>query len=596
MGRVRWILGVAALSAFASSPCIAGEWAKTYGDSGDDSAYSVEEIVDLSGNPLGYIVAGESGGNTWVLRIGNTGTVLWEKTYGQGLAFSIQKSSDGFLAVGITSGKGSATALDNAGALVWQKTYDSLPSWGHWDLRSITPERVALGRMASAIPCTWECQLPALLFLGVDGTVAQQRVYRGGDAAGIVVHPVVDNWGNSEGFVILLHRGFTNAVTTVVRTNDGGDVQFDKAIPDGIALSIQQTSDSGFILAGFADTGAGGDDVWVVKLDSDLLVSWRKAYGGGGEDRAESIQEAAEGGYVLAGTTSSFGAGGRDAWLLKLGASGDIHWQKTYGGVADDSARAVHQTKDGGFIVAGETRSIGAGGTDCLLLKLDANGQIPGCWLMVDSDAVVTDMDPVEEEVEVTVDTFPCTANHTAIIPAETLAEKIDVCSGSSPHISGVHPRRQEPTVPGIPAVMNWLNNALGYTCPTCIQTVRYGRVRVIGDNFGEERSSGDQVRIGDPRLVAPLGFRYDTDGDVYSVENIDGGVSLRIGFWSNEMVGVYLYPEPGEILRSLYGPDWGIGLHWLDTWLGMWLVKNNEVAPVASNVAPIKILTPLPE
>jgi parallel beta-helix repeat protein len=166
----------------------------------------------------------------------------------------------------------------------------------------------------------------------------------------------------------------------------------------------------------------------------------------------------------------------------------------------------------------------------------------------------------------------------------------------ASPHIYNIQPRQQEASVPNIPAVMNWLNSALGYTCPACIQTVRYGRIRLTGENFGPSRLTGDQVRIGDPRSAAPIELQYDTDADPFTVETIYGGVSLYIGPWGDDMIGVYLYPEPGQVLRALYGPDLGIGLHWLGTWLGLWVVKDNEGAPVASNVEAIKILTPLPD
>jgi hypothetical protein len=164
---------------------------------------------------------------------------------------------------------------------------------------------------------------------------------------------------------------------------------------------------------------------------------------------------------------------------------------------------------------------------------------------------------------------------------------------GVLPDIFQVYPRQQEPTVP-MGTMMNALNSALGYTCPDCIQTVRYGRVRILGVNFGPSQLPGDQARIGDPRSIAPAELRYDTDGDSFTVETVLGGVSLRIGYWSNELVGVYLYPEPGEYLYALYGPN--VGLHWLDTWLGLWVVKDNGGEPVASNVGPVKVLTPLPD
>jgi hypothetical protein len=152
-----------------------------------------------------------------------------------------------------------------------------------------------------------------------------------------------------------------------------------------------------------------------------------------------------------------------------------------------------------------------------------------------------------------------------------------------------VSPSQKEPTVYKSYEA-DYLSAALGYT----ITPPRWGNVAINGDNFGPERLAGDQVRIGDPRLAAPIELQYNTDADPYTVETIDGGVSLYIGPWSDDMIGGYLYPEPGQYLYALYGPN--VGLHWLDTWLGLWVVMDKFGTPVASNVQPIKVLTPLPD
>jgi hypothetical protein len=155
-----------------------------------------------------------------------------------------------------------------------------------------------------------------------------------------------------------------------------------------------------------------------------------------------------------------------------------------------------------------------------------------------------------------------------------------------------VSPNEQEPTIYRSYEAA-YLSTALGYT----ITAPRWGRVRIYGNNFGTEQIAGDQVRIGDPRAGAPIELQYDTDSDPFTVETVLGGVSLYIGPWNDNysnMIGAYLYPEPGQYLYALYGPN--IGLHWLDTWLGLWVVKDNGGSPVASEVKPIKILTPLPD
>jgi len=120
------------------------------------------------------------------------------------------------------------------------------------------------------------------------------------------------------------------------------------------SYSVQQTSDGGFIMAGYTNSfGAGGTDAWVVKLDSDGTISWEKTYGGSDYDWASSIQQTIDGGYIVVGYTETFGAGGADAWVMKLNSTGGVVWEKTYGDIASDEAISVQQTIDGGYIVAG---------------------------------------------------------------------------------------------------------------------------------------------------------------------------------------------------------------------------------------------------
>ena len=117
-------------------------------------------------------------------------------------------------------------------------------------------------------------------------------------------------------------------------------------------------------------------DLWVLKLDTNGDIAWQKTYGGEAFDGATFIQQTSDGGYVVAGWTLSFGAGTSDMWILKLDSDGDITWQKTYGGSGEDYPGIHPQTADEGYIVAGWTSSFGAGNRDYWLLKLDSNGDI----------------------------------------------------------------------------------------------------------------------------------------------------------------------------------------------------------------------------
>lgn len=176
----------------------------------------------------------------------------------------------------------------------------------------------------------------------------------------------------------------------VLKLDTDGNIVWQKTYGDSdmeSALSIQQTSDGGYIVAGnttsfptgtppYGPGSPGSSDYWVLKLDSSGNVEWQRHYGGNGGDEQNYIQQTSDGGYIVAGTTYSFGVGIRDYWILKLDSSGNVEWQKTYGGGAYEGPRSIQQTSDSGFIVAGGTASFGAGGLDSWVLKLDSTGNI----------------------------------------------------------------------------------------------------------------------------------------------------------------------------------------------------------------------------
>jgi hypothetical protein len=161
--------------------------------------------------------------------------------------------------------------------------------------------------------------------------------------------------------------------------------------------SIQQTSDSGYIVAGNARsvdgdvTGNHGtwDDYWVVKLNNTGTIEWQKCVGGYDGDYAESIRQTADGGYIVTGRSASIDGdvtgnhGGNlvtDYWVVKLDSAGSIVWEKCLGGTDWDGAESVRQTYDGGYIIAGSAGSNDGdvtgfnGGLDYWIVKLDSSG------------------------------------------------------------------------------------------------------------------------------------------------------------------------------------------------------------------------------
>ncbi|MCL0065021.1 hypothetical protein M1N84_03930 [Dehalococcoidia bacterium] len=118
----------------------------------------------------------------------------------------------------------------------------------------------------------------------------------------------------------------------------------------------------------------GGGDFWLIKADPQGNKEWSQTFGGPEEDRAYSVKQTACGGFMIAGWTESFGAGGRDFWLIKTDLQGNKEWSQTFGGPDWDEAHSVKQTACGGFIIVGRTYSFGEGRSDFWLIKADPQG------------------------------------------------------------------------------------------------------------------------------------------------------------------------------------------------------------------------------
>jgi hypothetical protein len=166
----------------------------------------------------------------------------------------------------------------------------------------------------------------------------------------------------------------------VVKLDASGNLQWTKTIggrdfEDG--YSLIQTADGGYAIAGSTISfGAGETDVYVVKLDANGNLQWTKTIGGPYYDRGESLIQTSDGGYAIAGYTESFGAGLSDVYVVKLDANGNLLWTKTIGGKKEDVGTSLIQTSDGGYVIAGSTSSFGAGSGDVYVVKLDAKGNL----------------------------------------------------------------------------------------------------------------------------------------------------------------------------------------------------------------------------
>jgi hypothetical protein len=305
----------------------------------------------------------------------------WFKTFGgseDDSGSSVQQTSDGgFILVGDTWSFGAGEAdvwlikTDASGNKLWEKTFGGIrDDRGHSVQQTSDGGFILLGWTES-----FDAREADVWLIKTDasGNIEWDRTFGGSDRdKGSSVQQTSDG-----GFILV---GYTEsfgagwADVWLIKTDADGNKLWDRTF-GGSGLdsgsSVQQTSDGGFILVGYTTSfGAGGFDVWLIKTDADGNKLWEKTFGGSGRDWGSSVQQTSDGGFILVGYTTSFGAG--DVWLIKTDANGNKQWDRTFGGSDWDEGWSVQQTSDGGFIIVGWTWSFGAG--DVWLIKTDANG------------------------------------------------------------------------------------------------------------------------------------------------------------------------------------------------------------------------------
>jgi hypothetical protein len=293
-------------------------WTRTYGGGYGDYTSSVQQTVDG-----GYIVAGSGtrGCDFYLVKMNSQGDTLWARCYG-GLsddnALSVQQTADGGYIV--------AGATDSFGA-------------GSYDFY--------------------------LVKTNSQGDTLWTRTYGGGDyEAARSVRQTADGGYVLAGSTMSFGAGYEDCY--LVKTNEQGDTLWTRTYggsSDDRAYSVQQAADGGYVVAGWTRSFGASlyETMYLVKTDGQGDTLWTRTYGGGREELAHSVQLTADGGYVLAGLTDSYGAGDEDFYLVKITSEGDTLWTRTYGGYDRDEALSVQQTSDGGYVVGGITYSFGAG-------------------------------------------------------------------------------------------------------------------------------------------------------------------------------------------------------------------------------------------
>jgi len=383
MRRLYGIILILAL-AFAVPTFSQQRWERTYGGTDGDYGYSVQQTSDG-----GYIVAGSTysfGDSEQVnlIKTNASGDTLWTKTYGgvnEELSHSVQQTSDGgYIIVGYTNSFGAGYCdvylikTNATGDTLWTRTYGG---WGD-DLGYSVQQTQDGGYII--VGRTYSFGTGGDVYLiktNTAGDTLWTRTYGGTRFdVGESVRQTLEGGYIVAGFTGSFGAGWDDVY--IIKTNASGDTLWTRTYGGtgyDLGQSVQQTSDGGYIIAGYTGSfGVGNYDVYLVKTNALGDTLWTRTYGGASRDWGCSVRQTSDTGYIIAGGTWSFGVGAEDVYLIKTNASGDTLWTSTFGGTNSDEGQSVQQTTDGGYIIAGFTRSFGAGLYDVYLIKTDANG------------------------------------------------------------------------------------------------------------------------------------------------------------------------------------------------------------------------------
>jgi len=409
-------------------------WANIYPGVGARSG-EIKQTVDG-----GYIVAnsaygsGLGGHNLWIVKLDDTGKVTWQYVYGgSGYDFpnSIQQTTDGgFIVAGRTESFGAGVydawviKLDRDGDVLWQKTHGGIYN----DTASSIQQTQDGGYIMAGYIGHWSPdQHPDLWLLKLDpiGAVQWEKTYGGErNEHASSIKQTLDG-----GYIVAGHTAtFGPDIYSdywLLKIDSDGNVIWQKvmgASGHDVPYSIQQTTDGGFVVAGYSQAlGAGGSDIWIIKLDINGDVIWQRAYGGTDGEFAYSIQEVSDGSLIVSGIIGHNGAGEKDALVLNLDGNGDILWQKTYIGSSGYWGTSIQETSDRGYILTAVDGSF-------MTYKLNENGEIPWCDREADSHAGITETYVVSENTNVVPEPFVSTVTETNISGLPTSAEQSTVC------------------------------------------------------------------------------------------------------------------------------------------------------------------------
>ncbi|MDD5529357.1 MAG: clostripain-related cysteine peptidase [bacterium] len=391
-------------------------WTRTYGGTGEEYGFGIQQTYDG-----GYIIAGRTTSygagyyDAWLIKTDGNGNKKWSKTFGgvdnDGGWTARQTKDSGYILVGTTYSYGAGDAdiwlikTDTAGVLKWSKTFgDTSFEYGYSVQQTTDGGYILVG-------ITDNCGKPDIWLIKTDANgIAEWDTTFGDfnyDEEAFTVKQTADGGYIIAGVVYL--GGIGDAL--LLKMDANGHQEWFKLLggnDDEFGYSAEQTTDGGYMLVGTtASIGAGSTDGWLVKTDASGNIEWNKTFGGTNWDGFDGGQQTADGGYILAGRTASFGAGDYDAWLVKTDEKGNMTWKKTFGGANFDCGWTAQQTSDSLYVMVGWTQSFGAGGKDIRLIKMGRHKWTIMAFINGDNDLeefAIGDVNEMERGIDSTSD------------------------------------------------------------------------------------------------------------------------------------------------------------------------------------------------
>jgi len=356
-------------------------WTRTFGGPLHEDGFSVVETPDSGYLVAGFTEsAGAGSWDVYLVKADRDGNEIWSRTYGDiflEYGYSLIPLRDGNYALaGWTSSWGQGfwdmllLKVDPSGNEIWHRTYGGP---GYEDCYAVieAPKGgfLLVGGTNSTESGDWNVYLVRTNYLG-DTIWAKSY---GGD---------MDDRGYGavcvqDGFLVVgATKSFSGGDWDVyiLKIDDEGNLVEQHVYGgsgDDYGLYITEVSTGGYVVAGYTTSiGTGDRDFYIIKIDEEGDLLWERAYGGNEIETAYRIRETSDGGFLVVGYTSSFGSGFDDIYLIKLDPEGYVVWRKILGGPDFDSGYDVITTSDGAILVVGSTESYGAGGEDVYLIKL----------------------------------------------------------------------------------------------------------------------------------------------------------------------------------------------------------------------------------